>query len=73
MVNLTSETLRVVQIVITLCIMAILFGTILFLDYFKNHEKRSQYLALISSLYVLMGSLLVIAIIEISAQLYLCS
>jgi hypothetical protein len=46
--------------------MAILFGTILFLDYFKKHEKRSQFLALISSLYVLMGSLLVIAIIEIS-------
>ena len=66
MVNLTSETLRVVQIIITLGIMAILFGTILFLDYFKKHEKRSQLLALISSLYLLMGSLLVIAIIEIS-------
>ena len=67
MVNLTSETLRVVQIIITLCIMAILLGTIFFLDYFKKHEKRSQFLALISSLYLLMGSLLVIAVIEISA------
>ncbi len=67
MVNLTSETLRIVQIVITLCIMAILLGTIFFLDYFKKHEKRSQFLALISSLYLLMGSLLVIAVIEISA------
>lgn len=66
MVNLTSETFRIVQIILTIAIMVVLFGTIIFLDYFKKKEKKNVLLLLITILYLLLTAMLVIAVIEIA-------
>jgi len=68
MVNITSsETLRIFQIVLTIGIMTVLFGTILFLDYFKKQEKKNVLLPLIFALISMLTGLVVIGIIEITA------
>ncbi len=66
MVNLTSETLRIVQIVLTIGIMVILLGTILFLDYFKKQEKKKVLMPLALTLILLLTALLVIGILEVT-------
>ena len=66
MVNLTSETLRIVQIILTIGIMIILLGTTLFLDYFNKKEKRTALILLTTILYSCLTALLVIAVIEIT-------
>lgn len=66
MVNLTSETLRIVQIILTIGIMVFLLGTILFLDFFKKQEKKNALILLIVPLILQLTAMLVIGIIEIS-------
>ncbi|MHA1718827.1 MAG: hypothetical protein ACTSWX_14925 [Promethearchaeota archaeon] len=67
MVNLTTETLRTVQIILTIAIMAVLLGTILFLDYFKNQDKKKALILLIIPLILLLTAMLVIGVIEIAS------
>ena len=55
-----------IQIALTIAIMVILFGTILFLDFFKKQENKKALMYLIIPLVLLLTALLVIAIIEIS-------
>ncbi len=66
MVNLTTETLRIVQIILTIGIMVFLLGTILFLDFFKKQEKKNALILLIIPLILQLTAMLVIGIIEIS-------
>lgn len=66
MVNLTSETLRIVQIILTIGIMVILLGTILFLDYFKKKEKKNALMPLAITLILLLTAQLVIGVIEVT-------
>ncbi|MHA1702077.1 MAG: hypothetical protein ACTSWK_07415, partial [Promethearchaeota archaeon] len=67
MVNITSsETLRIVQIILTIGIMVILLGTILFLDYFKKQEKKKVLMPLALTLILLLTALLVIGILEVT-------
>ena len=66
MVNITSsETFRIVQIVLTIGIMVFLLGTILFLDYFKKHEKKTALLLLTTMLISMLTALLVIGVLEV--------
>ncbi|QEE15300.1 hypothetical protein DSAG12_01125 [Promethearchaeum syntrophicum] len=67
MVNITSsETIRIAQIILTIGIMSILLGTILFLDYFKKHEKKGVLITLVTLLITMLTTLLVIGIIEVT-------
>ncbi|MHA1775947.1 MAG: hypothetical protein DRO88_07055 [Promethearchaeia archaeon] len=67
MVNITElEPLRIVQITITIAIMLILLGTILFIDYFKRGDKKKQLILLITPLMLLLLALLVIGVYEIT-------
>lgn len=65
MVNLTTEVVRMIQIISTIGVMGILLATLLFLDYRKRKENRRDYLALTTSLYLLLATLLGIGIFEI--------
>lgn len=66
MVNLTTEDIRIIQIILTIAIMVILLGTLLFLDYFNKKEKRTVLILLITILYSCLTALLVIGVIEIN-------
>jgi len=66
MVNLTSETLRIVQIILTIGIMVILLGTILFLDYFKKQENKKALMPLALTLILLLTAQLVIGVLEVT-------
>jgi len=64
--NITLENLRTVQIILTIGIMVILLGTILFLDYFKKKEKKKALMPLVITLISMLTGLLVIGIIEVT-------
>ena len=66
MVNLTSETLRIVQIILTIGIMVILLGTILFLDYFKKQDNKKALMPLGLTLILLLTAQLVIGVMEVT-------
>ena len=65
MVNLTTEVIKMIQIISTIGVMGILLATLLFLDYRKRKENRTDFLALTTSLYLLLATLLGIGIFEI--------
>jgi len=71
MVNLTTDVVRMIQIILTLAVMGTLFAGLLFIDYRKKQEQKMEYLAFTISLFVLVAALLGIGIYEIFT-VYLC-
>ena len=65
MVQLISDTWGIVQLILTILIMLVLFGTILFLDYVKKGDNKKITYILMTTLFSLLGILLVLTMVDL--------